>query len=294
MKIGINIIGIAAGTDAQSIRTIAEHAERLNFNTLWAPEHVVLMDNYTSKYPYSESGRTAGSMDFPLLNPFVALAYAAAFTSRIRLATGICLVPEHNPVVLAKEIASLDHLSGGRFMLGVGIGWLEEEFRALGIPWERRARRTIEYIEAMQRLWTDDVSSYKGEFVNFEGVRSFPKPVSGGKLPIIFGGESEPALKRVARYGTGWFGMNLTTADAAQKIARLRELMAMYNRKPEDVELMVGPKTRLSTDDLKRLRDLGVQEVVVPSWGRRPDVQEHVRRLEDAARTLVEPAAALG
>ena len=109
-------------------------------------------------------------------------------------------MPEHNPVVLAKEVASLDRLSGGRFALGVGIGWSAEEFAALGIPFERRAQRTREYIEVMRRLWSDDAASFHGEFVNFDAAKSFPKPVRGGKLPIIFGGESGPALKRTCGY----------------------------------------------------------------------------------------------
>jgi probable F420-dependent oxidoreductase len=137
------------------------------------------------------------------MDPFVALSYAAAASRTIRLASGICLVPEHNPLILAKVIASLDVLSGGRFALGVGIGWSSEEFGALGIPFERRAQRTREYIEVMRKLWREQQSSHRGEFVSFQEVRSFPKPIQGGDILIIFGGESGPALRRIAEYGTG-------------------------------------------------------------------------------------------
>src|ERR1700678_3972369 len=221
MKIGITAIGIGKAARPGTIRAVAEHADRLNIATLWAPEHVVLFDNPASKYPYTSDGRFLAGSTISLLDPFIGLTYAAAHSKRVRLATGICLVPEHNPLVLAKVIASLDYLSGGRLALGVGIGWAAEEFAALGVPFERRAARTREYIDVMRRLWSEEKTTYEGEFVNFRDARSFPKPPQGGNLPIIFGGESAPALRRVAEYGTGWYGFNLDPAEAAAKIERL-------------------------------------------------------------------------
>ncbi len=165
------------------IRLVATNVERLGFSSLWAPEHVVLLDDYASRYPYSD-GELPMPTETPISDPFPTLTYAAACTNRIRLATGICLVPEHNPLDLAKTVATVDRLSAGRFVLGVGIGWLAEEFVALGIPFDRRAQRTREYIEAMRKLWGDDRSSFSGEFVNFKNVRCYPKPVKGGRLPV--------------------------------------------------------------------------------------------------------------
>jgi alkanesulfonate monooxygenase SsuD/methylene tetrahydromethanopterin reductase-like flavin-dependent oxidoreductase (luciferase family) len=127
-------------------------------------------------------------------------------------------VPEHHQLALAKTVATVDYLSGGRFILGVRIGWLAEEFQALGIPFERRAQRTREYIEAMRRLWGDDYSSYRGEFVPFENARSYPKPIRRGQLPVWFGGESGPVLRRAAAYGDGWYGLNVSPAEAGSKI----------------------------------------------------------------------------
>src|SRR6185312_674420 len=174
-------------------------------------------------------------------------------TTKIRLATGICLVPEHNPLVLGKVVATLDFLSGGRVLLGVGIGWLEEEFQAIGVPWGHRARRTRECIVAMRALWTDKVSSYNGEFVRFDGVRSNPKPLQAANLPIFFGGESGPALRRVAEYGNGWCGFNLIPDEAAAKIRRIEELLKANGRRRSDVELAVSPYTKkITPDDLKR------------------------------------------
>ena len=153
MKIGMTAIGIGKAARPNTIRTVVENAERLGFATLWAPEHVVLFDSHNSKYPYRDDGSFMARSNIDLLDPFIGLTYAAAFSQRIRLATGICLVAEHNPLVLAKVIASLDSLSAGRAALGVGIGWSSEEFAALGIPFERRAQRTCEYIEVMRKLW---------------------------------------------------------------------------------------------------------------------------------------------
>ncbi len=151
MKVGLFALGIGTGARPGVIAKTAEAAERCGVSTLWAAEHVVLFDRQDSRYPYADSGvfPLPGGADW--LDPFITLTFAAAVTRTIRLATGICLVPEHNPVVLAKEVASLDRLSKGRFALGVGIGWSAEEFAALGIPFERRAQRTREYIEVMRR-----------------------------------------------------------------------------------------------------------------------------------------------
>jgi probable F420-dependent oxidoreductase len=295
MKIGLLTVGIGKGARPGTIRILAEHCERLGFGTLWAPEHVVLFDRYgDSKYPYSEDGAFAAPSTVDWMDPFVALTYAAARTSRIRLATGICLVPEHNPLVLAKTIASLDYLSGGRFALGVGIGWSSEEFAALGVPFERRAQRTREYIEVMRKLWSDDEASHSGEFVSFKEARSFPKPAQRDKVPIIFGGESMPALRRVAEYGSGWFGFNLNPEQAAAKIAKLNALVRERGREPGEIELIVSPYLqKVTVADLRGYREAGVSEIVmlldIPA-----DEAKLPAQLEQMAREWVEPAAKLG
>jgi probable F420-dependent oxidoreductase len=292
MKIGIFAMGTGRMAGGGLLKAVAVNAERLGVATLWVPEHVVLLDKYASKYPYSENGALPAQTNAPIFDPFITLATMAAVTSKIRLATGICLVPEHNPLVLAKVVATVDFLSGGRVVLGVGIGWLEEEFQAIGIPWERRAQRTRECIEAMRNLWGEDVSAYRGEFVNFEGVRSYPKPAQGAKVPIFFGGESGPALRRVADYGTGWCGFNLTPDEAAAKIKRIEELLKANGRKRSDVELAVSPYTKkITRDDLKRYRDAGADEVVLVNLRPPRAESETVKDIEQIARDWVEPAA---
>ena len=294
MKIGLLTVGIGRGSRPSTIRALAENCECLGFGTLWAPEHVVLFDRYTdTKYPYSADGAFATPSDYEWSDPFVALSYAAALTTKIRLATGICLVPEHNPLELAKVIASLDYLSGGRFALGVGVGWSSEEFDALGIPFERRARRTREYIEVMRKLWGEEKSTHDGEFVKFKDVRSFPKPAQGAKVPIIFGGESAPALRRVADYGTGWFGFNLNPEQAAQKVARLKELLRERNRDPQSVEMIVSPYLQgVTREDLSAYNELGISELVMTFSPPENDAQLQ-GALEKFAREWVEPAAKL-
>ena len=291
MKVGLFALGIGTGARPGVIVKTAEAAERCGVSTLWAAEHVVLFDRQDSKYPYAESG------EFPLpggadwLDPFITLTFAAAVTRTIRLATGICLVPEHNPVVLAKEVASLDRLSNGRFALGVGIGWSAEEFAALGIPFERRAQRTREYIEVMRRLWSEDVTSFHGEFVNFDAARSFPKPVHGGKLPIIFGGESAPALKRSADIGNGWFGFSVGPDEAAPLADKLRAMLKANGRHASEVEIIVCPYIKkITSDDLKKYGVAGVNELVIPVYP--PDDESEIGRwIEQIARDWIEPAA---
>jgi probable F420-dependent oxidoreductase len=293
MQIGYFGVGIGPTVEPNWVRTVATTAERLGFSTIWAPEHVVLLDEYASKYPYS-TGKFPAPTDTPIADPFTTLAYAAAYTSKIRLATGICLVPEHNPLVLAKTVATVDRLSDGRFVLGVGVGWLAEEFQALGISFDRRGQRTREYIDVMRKLWTERNSSHHGEFVNFTNVLSYPKPVSDKGVPVWFGGESNPALRRVAEYGDGWIGFNLLPDQAAEKVKRIEALLKANGRKRSDVCLAVSPYTSpITTDDLKRYRDAGVEEVALVVSGRPGTESEMIAGLEQMAREFVEPAAKL-
>ena len=293
MKIGLFAMGIGASANPDVIRKVAETGERVGFATLWAAEHVVLFDRHDSKYPYSDSGKFPLAANADWLDPFIALSFAAAVTSKVRLATGICLVPEHNPLVLAKVIASLDKLAKGRFALGVGIGWSSEEFAAIGIPFERRAQRTRECIDVMRKLWSDGVATHHGEFINFDNAGSFPKPPQGAKLPIIFGGESNPALRRTAEYGDGWYGFNLDPAEAKERIGKLEQLLKQNGRKLSDVELIVSPYTkRITPDDLKRYRDLGVSEVVMLTNFDEASVSV-VSRIEQTAKEWVDPASNL-
>jgi probable F420-dependent oxidoreductase len=296
MKLGLICVGCGAGITPSAIRTLATTAERLGFSTLYAVEHVIFTDDYERKYPYSQAGELPGPTHMNLFDPFIALTYAAAVTTRVRLATGISLIPMHNPVILAKEIASLDQLSEGRFMLGAGIGWMEEEFSAAGIPFPERAKRTDEYIEAMKRLWGDDRASYSGQFVKFENIRCNPKPVKRAALPITFGGETAAAMRRVARSGTGWFGYMNSPEAAEEKIGKLHKILAEHGRKPGEVEIIITPNDPkyAAHDSLKRYRDAGTNEIVIQGWWRPCSDEDNRKHVEQLARTWLDPIMALG
>jgi probable F420-dependent oxidoreductase len=265
MRRGLHALGIGTGARREVIDAVAVAAEAAGFSTLWVGEHVVMVDRSTSRYPYAPDGQIAVPADADWLDPMIALSFAAAATSTIRLATGVLLVPEHNPVTLAKQAASLDRLSHGRLALGIGVGWSEEEFAALGIPFERRGARTDEYLVAMRTLWRDDPASFTGEFVNFADIRVNPKPVrDDGRIPIIIGGNSDAALRRAARTGDGWYGFNLTnTAHANERITRLRTLCQSAGRDPSELEIAVALDHYPEPQDHDELAQLGVDELVL-------------------------------
>jgi probable F420-dependent oxidoreductase len=295
MEIGLFSIGVARTADPDIIAHIARKADAVGFDSLWAPEHVVLFhhDAYTSRYPYNDSGKIVIA-EADLLDPFTALSFAAAHTSRIKLATGICLVPQRNPLVTAKLVASLDRLSKGRFLFGVGIGWLKEEFLALGISPERRAARTCEYLDAMRTVWTQDSPSFDGEFCAFPAVKSLPKPVQKPHPPVVFGGNSEPALRRSVQNGDGWFGFNLLPEEAAPSVQLLHRFAQDAGRRVDDLFIGVGASEqipKLALDDLKRYRDAGVKQVVVRLPTASPERIDAA--LDAMAEQLVYPAQAL-
>jgi probable F420-dependent oxidoreductase len=255
-------LGIGTGARPEIIGAVAVAAEAQGFATLWAGEHVVMVDEQSSRYPYSADGRIAVPADADWLDPTLALTYAAAVTSRIGLATGVLLLPEHNPVVTAKRAATLDVLSGGRFTLGVGIGWSAEEFAALGIPFAGRGRRTDEYVAAMRTLWREDVARFSGEFVDFNAVRVNPKPVRDRKLPIVVGGNSDSALARVAAYGDGWYGFNVPSAAVADRLGVLAGYCQERRRPLDELTLAVALADG-TPEVVPLLAEAGVTELVI-------------------------------
>jgi probable F420-dependent oxidoreductase len=261
MRFGLHALGIGTGARPEIIRAVSVAAETSGFATLWAGEHVVMVDQPGSRYPYSADGRIAVPPDADWLDPMLGLTFAAAVTSSIGLATGVLLLPEHNPVIAAKQAATLDVLSGGRLSLGIGIGWSAEEFAALGIPFRRRAKRTAEYVAAMRKLWATDVSSFRGEFAHFDGVRVYPKPIRR-RIPVIFGGNSDAALKRVADSGDGWYGFNLSPDAAEERVAVLSGLCRERGRGLSELTVAVA-LSRGTPEILPRLAAAGVTETVL-------------------------------
>ena len=260
MKFGTFITSVKPERIATHVRT----AEDLGFESVWIGEHLILPVTSKSKYPYSPDGRFPAPPDVPFHDPMLALTYAAALTTRIRLATGIFVVPLRNAITTAKAVASLDVLSGGRVIFGVGVGWWAEEFAAVGAPFADRALRTREYLELMKELWTSDEPSYRGKTIAVEGVRFYPKPIQKPHPPIVVGGTSELALKRTVRYGDGWYGIAKTLDEARTLIGRLRELERGANRtKPVEITLSLRTGQPLTLDDFKRLGEMGVDRALV-------------------------------
>jgi probable F420-dependent oxidoreductase len=260
MRIGLHALGIGPGADPAVIRAVAQAADAAGFSTLWSGEHTVMVDRPDSPYPYADDGKIAVPSDADWLDPLVILAFAAAVTTRLRLATGILLLPQHHPVLVAKQAASLDVLSKGRFVLG--IGWSSEEFGALGIPFAGRGRRTREYVEVLRTLWRDDVASYTGEFIDFHQVRSYPKPVRDRRVPVVLGGNSDAALDRVVGYGDGWYGFNLAPADVPERLDALAARCRQAGRDRGTLEVSVSLRDG-TPDQAGALAELGVDELVV-------------------------------
>ena len=270
MQIGV-LSGFSTFTPPEFIAAAGRIAEDRGFHSFWVPEHVLFFREYAPRYPYAADGKIPGNPD-GVLEPLTALAFLAAHTERIRLGTGICLVPQRNPVYTAKQTADVDFLSGGRLDFGVGIGWLREEFEALGVPFERRAARTREYLEVIKTLWCDEVSSYQGEFHTLAPCLQNPKPVQKPHPPIFFGGESEAALRRVAEIGQGWFAFNCGPDDLAEPLKRLDELLAKNGRTREDVLIYVSPYFRpTGRDEILRYAEIGVDQIILPLFARDTD-----------------------
>ena len=243
------------------LAAIGREADARGFSEIWVGEHVVLFEEYASSYPYADDGRIPAPAGTGLLEPLNTLSFLAAHTSTVRLGTAMVLLPQRNPVYTAKEVATLDWLSGGRVDLGVGVGWLEEEFRAVNVPWPQRGRRTDEYLDVLQSLWTEDTSQFEGEFYSLEPCQMYPKPVQS-PVPIHIGGESDAALARVARAGHGWHTFNRAPEDLAAPLARLDGLLAEHGRSRAEVTVTVCPYFQpLDADTAARYAEAGADAV---------------------------------
>jgi probable F420-dependent oxidoreductase len=262
MKIGIRYCNTGPFGRPDRLVHLARKAEEVGAESLWTVEHVVVPKVYTSRYPYSQDGRMPGAESAPLPDPLIWMAHAAAVTTRIRLATGILILPQRHPFYVAKAVATLDQLSRGRVLLGVGIGWLEEEFRGLGIPWAGRVERTEEAIRALRSLWADGASAFSGKHFAWEPVHSNPKPVQKPGVPIVLGGQVPAAARRAARVGDGFFPARVD--GLRELLAVLAQECAAIGRDPREIEVTTGVVGRQPTrDDLAELAALGVGRLLV-------------------------------
>jgi probable F420-dependent oxidoreductase len=271
MKVGLIPVNIGIPS-VEPMLSLAQKAEQVGIESLWTFEHVVVPMDYASKYPYSADGKMAVTPETSFVDPLVALTAIAACTKKIRLGTGVNILSQANPLYLAKQAASLDFVSKGRLMLGLGIGWLREEFDAVGVPFERRGERFDDYVVAMRKAWSGDVVEHKSDFLDWTGFKQYPLPEQSSALakgkrsvPIVIGGSKGKAFERIAKYGDGWYA---PTADVSQLEPMLKELAAAcaaFGRDPKSVEISCMWIPALEgTDVVKRYGDLGVSRLIVP------------------------------
>jgi probable F420-dependent oxidoreductase len=261
MKFGVAFANVGPMAYAEGAVALAQAAEAGGFESLWTVEHTIVPAGYQSPYPYSPTGKMPGPEDSDIPDPLIWLTYVAASTSTIRLGTGILILPQRNPIVLAKEVATLDRLSGGRVELGVGVGWLEEEFDALGISFADRGARTDDHIAALR--------------ASFDGAISRPRPTQGS-VPIVVGGHSKVAARRAGRLGDGFFPGRGSHEALAELIAVMKATAVEHGRDPDAIEISAGGNGALGSkalDEVKALRDLGVSRVIVPPLAYDPEGQ---------------------
>lgn len=283
MKIGVFEFAIDKSEDPAML---AKRAEELGFASFWVPEHPIIPIKTSSPYPASRDGIIPDAYG-RILDPFIALARASAVTTRIQLGTGICLIPERNPLLLAKEVATLDKLSGGRFLFGIGAGWLREETEIMGGNFDRRWGQTKEAIMAMKELWTKDESAYQGKFYNFPAVRSFPKPAQQPHPPIFMGGSSPHVFKRVVEWGDGWMPVLSPVEEIQRGRAILNELAQKVGRDPKSIQVLAfGQAGKFRTrDEIKALEKAGTDHVTI--WLTKSETKEAVAELEQLAREVL-------
>ena len=285
MRIGVSLPNVGLDHGKEMLLPVAEAAERLGFDSVWAAHHVTLPYERASKYPYQRSGtEVAMSPGMQWLDPLVTLSMCAAATERVRLGTSVLVLPYRNPLNLAAEAAALDVLTDGRFVLGVGCGWMEEEFTALGIDPAERGPRTDEHIEALRILWSEDPATFKGRFHSFDGIVLATTTRTEGGPPVWVGGNTDPALRRALRLGDGWHGFEVYPEDMQDINARLERIGADVGRDPADLVLsvvrglippgreeesfvpdrrMLGGSVQAVVDELGAYAEQGVHDVVI-------------------------------
>lgn len=283
MKFGIVPINLREFTDPDVVVPFVQRAETLGYESVWTAEHVVIPTSYDSVYPYNPDGKLPFKPNAPIIDPLVALTFIAAATTRLRLGTGVNILPQASPLYLAKWASSIDHLSRGRLMLGLGVGWLREEFEAIGVSFARRGRRADEYLEALKAVWTGEDMAYRGEFVDWHGFSMHPTPAQPGGVPLVIGGVTPPAIRRTVKYGDGWYVIGKDLDEYRTHIRALHEECTRQGRDPTELELTAywnyhaeGP------DSLAVYRDLGVHRLLVNMHALRAgDVTAAMERFAD-------------
>ena len=264
MKFGIVPINLGEFTDPQVLIPFVHKAERLGYESVWTAEHVIIPKHYDSVYPYNPSGKVPFRPDAAIIDPLVALTFIAAATTRLRLGTGVNILPQTNPLYLAKWASSIDHLSQGRLMLGLGIGWLQEEFAAIGVPFARRGKRSDEYLAALKAVWSGQEVDFQGEFVRWQGFQMRPAPAQTGGVPLVIGGVSAPAIRRTVRHGNGWYVIGKDLDEYRAHMRALDDECRRQARKRAELEITAyWDYYRQGADSLSAYQELGVDRLLI-------------------------------
>jgi probable F420-dependent oxidoreductase len=263
MKFGVIPINIGVQSVGQMV-ALAQHAEAMGFESVWTFEHAIVPIEYRSKYPYNPTGKMGVAPETNLVDPLIALAAIAAATKKIRLGTGVNILAQTNPLLAAKQAASLDFVSGGRFMYGVGIGWLEEEFVAMGTPFARRGARFDDYVTAMKKVWSGEVVEHDSEFINWHGFKSYPLPVQKPHVPIIMGGSKGKIYERIAKLGDGWYAPTASPEELGPMLGELEQVCKEVGRDYKTIEITTMWPGMGGADAVAAFAKLGVDRLVVP------------------------------
>ena len=279
MKFGL--IPVNIGVQPEQMVGLAQLAEGSGFESVWTFEHVIVPVDYESKYPYNDSGKMGGPPETIFVDPLLALTAIAASTKTLRLGTGVNILSQVNPLYMAKQAASLDYLSGGRFMLGVGIGWLREEFEALGVPFERRGARFDDYVVAMKKVWSGEVVEHQSDFLSWSNFKSYPLPKQKPHLPVVIGGATGKIYQRIARHGDGWFAPMGDPKELTAALEALQAACDAENRDMSEIEITCMWPGKGGKDFIGALEEAGVHRVVTPLFALGANPVEGIQKLSE-------------
>ena len=290
MRFGVHLVAAGKMIEGESIARVARRAEELGYDSLWVSDHIIFPTQLQSAYPYSPDGKLPLDPTNPLLEPFTVLSYAAAVTKTIKLGTSVIIVPYRDPLVTAKIVSSLDVLSGGRFIFGVGVGWLEEEFRALRQNLRDRAAQTREALLVMKACWTQDSPEFHGKFFDFSGIKFAPKPRQKPYPPIWFGGNSLAALKRAVEHGDGWHAVWETPEEVNEKARTLRDLCTNAGKNFADFPLTINVNNRVpyTIENVKKYEAAGISMMFIPR-SFQADVNAMIENMENFTKEIKDP-----
>jgi probable F420-dependent oxidoreductase len=288
MKIGVFATFMSPLATPQMIRDFGRRAENIGLDSIWMGEHVTLFDKNTYGYPGSTDGRIPVPPGAGMLDVVATFGFLAAATSKLRLGTGLALVPQRNPMYTAKEVCTLDWLTDGRLDFGIGVGWNKEEVEACGYRWADRGARCDEFLEVMRRLWTEPVVDFAGTWVKFATCRLDPKPIQKPHVPIIVGGYVEAALRRAVRFGAGWYGFNRDPAATEEMLDHLDAAFAKAGRKRgKEFQVIITPPASMPIDAMQQYAEVGVHRLVINLGSQRPErVDQRMTEIETLVKMI--------